>query len=72
MDEHGYLYDLLREAGLTDFQARTGEFLLVRPLKIILFLVVGWVVGRFASRAIHRFVRTLHARSLTRAGSIRA
>ncbi|MDQ3680674.1 MAG: mechanosensitive ion channel family protein [Actinomycetota bacterium] len=72
MDEHGYMYDLLRKVGLTDFQASTGEFLLVRPLKLALLVVAGLVLARIGSRATRRFVRTLHARSLLRTTSARA
>ncbi len=72
MDEHGYLYDLLRKVGLTDFQASTGEFLLVRPLKIALLVLAGFLLTRVAIRAVRRFVRTLHARSLARTTSPRA
>jgi small-conductance mechanosensitive channel len=72
VERHGYVYDLLREIGLTDFQARTTEFLLVRPGKILLFIVGGWVMGRLATRGIRRFVRTLQVRSLSRAASPRA
>lgn len=71
MDEHGYLFDLLRKLGLTDFQASSGEFLLVRPLKVAFLVVLGLVASRLASRAIRRFVRTLHARSILRSGSAR-
>ena len=72
MEEHGYLYDLLRRAGLSDFQASTAEFLLVRPLKIALMVAAGLVIGRLGARAARRFVRTLHSRSLLRSGSPRA
>ena len=72
MERHGYLYDLLRKMGLTDFQASTGEFLLVRPLKLAFLVVAGLVVARLATRAVRRFVRTLHARSLLRTASARA
>ena len=72
MEERGYLYDLLRELGLGDFGARTWEFLLVRPLKIALLVVAGIVLSRLAVRAVRRFVRTLHARSPVRTGSVRA
>jgi len=72
MDDHGYLYDLLRELGLSDFAAETGEFLLVRPFKIVLILVVAIVVARMAARAVRRFLRTAHARSPLRATSQRA
>ena len=72
MDEHGYLFDLLRKLGLTDFQARTGEFLLVRPLKIAVLVLAGFLLTRLATRAVRRFVRTLHARALPRTTSPRA
>jgi small-conductance mechanosensitive channel len=72
MEERGYLYELLRELGLGDFGARTWEFLLVRPLKIALLVVAGIVLSRLAVRAVRRFVRTLHARSPVRTGSVRA
>ena len=72
MDEHGYLYDLLRELGMGDFGARTWEFVLVRPLKIVLLVVAGVVVSRLANRAVRRFIRTLHARAPVRSGSVRA
>ena len=61
--EHGYVYELLRKLGLSDFQAETGEFLLVRPLKIVAILVAALILGRIASRGIRRFVRGLHRRS---------
>jgi small conductance mechanosensitive channel len=72
MDEHGYLYDLLRKMGLTDFQASTGEFLLVRPLKIAVLVLAGFLLARLATRMVRRFARTLHARSLARTTSPRA
>ena len=72
MDEHGYIYDLLRKWGMGDFGASTWEFLLVRPLKIALLLVAGLVVTRITTRAVRRFVRTLHARSPVRSGSVRS
>ena len=61
--EHGYVYELLRKLGLSEFQAETGEFLLVRPLKIVAILVAALIVGRAAGRAIRRGVRGLHRRS---------
>ncbi|MGQ0520136.1 MAG: mechanosensitive ion channel family protein [Actinomycetota bacterium] len=72
MDDHGYVYDLLRKAGMGDFGASTWEFLLVRPLKIALLLAGGMLVTRVATRAVRRFVRTLHGRAPVRAGSVRA
>ena len=71
MDDHGYVYDLLRKWGMGDFGASTWEFILVRPLKIVLLLVVGTVISRLAARAIRRFVRTIHARAPVASGSPR-
>lgn len=61
--EHGYLYELLRKLGLNDFWASTGEFVLVRPLKIVAIVVAATVLSRIGGRAIRRFVRDLHARA---------
>jgi small conductance mechanosensitive channel len=61
--EHGYIYDLLVKLGLSDFGARTGEFLLVRPLKVVLILVLALVLARLSGRAIKRFVRSVQSRS---------
>jgi small conductance mechanosensitive channel len=71
-DDHGYIYDLLIKLGLTDFGARTGEFLLVRPLTIVLILVTALVLARLAARAIRRFLRSVKSRSPMRAASLRA
>lgn len=69
--DHGYVYDLLRKWGMGDFGASTWEFLLVRPLKIALMIVVGSLVARFGARGVRRFVRGLHARAPVGAGSVR-
>ena len=60
---HGYVYDLLRKLGLSDFQASTGEFLLVKPLKIAAILVIAVLLGRLGSKAVRRFVLGIHRRS---------
>jgi small conductance mechanosensitive channel len=70
--DHGYIYELLRKLGLSTFQASTGEFLLVRPLKIVLILVLAMVLARVASRAIRRVVGAAQLRSPLRAASPRA
>src|SRR3954447_22908888 len=41
--DNGYLYDLLRKLGLTDFGARTGAFLLENPIRIGLTLLAAWI-----------------------------
>ncbi|MBA3653748.1 MAG: mechanosensitive ion channel family protein [Actinobacteria bacterium] len=71
-DNHGYLYDLLIKLGLSDFAARTLEFLLVKPLKIVLIMAVALIVGRLAARAARRFIRTGYHRSPMRPATPRA
>ncbi|HUQ39675.1 MAG TPA: mechanosensitive ion channel family protein [Acidimicrobiales bacterium] len=70
--EHGYLYDLLREMGLSQFAARSGEFLLVRPLKIVMVFAVAAVAARIGGRLARRFTRSVHRRSPLRPLSARA
>jgi small conductance mechanosensitive channel len=70
--EDGYIHDLLLKLGLSEFQARTGDFLLVRPLKILLIVLVAIVAARLAARAIRRALRTMQARSPIRVTSQRA
>lgn len=70
--EHGYLYELLRKIGLSEFQAGTFEFLLVRPLKIAAIAVAAIVLSRLGSRAIRRFLLGIHARAPRLAGSVRS
>src|SRR5438270_241007 len=43
--DHGYIYDLLRKLGLTDFGARTGQFLFVRPIRVALIVLGNDVSG---------------------------
>jgi len=72
MERNGYVYDLLRELGLTDFQARTGELVVVRPFRIVVIVVAAAVAARLAARAVRRSARSLQARSPLRPASARA
>ena len=72
MRDRGYLYELLREAGLSDFAARSLEFVLVRPLKIVLILLAAWILARLGARTVRRAIRSLHSRSPIRRSSLRA
>lgn len=67
-----YLYDLLRQWGLSDFGARTAEFWLERPLRVVIVTVVALVVARVGSRAMDRFVRSLGRRAPARANAARS
>ena len=39
-----------------EFLARTADFLLAKPLQILLILLGAWLVNRYLRRAIRRFV----------------
>jgi small conductance mechanosensitive channel len=67
-----YLYQLLRELGLTDFGARTVSFLLVHVLKIALIVVVAYIGARILTRLVRRSVHAFATRSPLTAGSARA
>ena len=68
----GYLYDLFREVGLSDFQSRTIEFIIVRPLKILLIILLAMLVARISARWVRRSVRGLQLRTPLLASSPRA
>ena len=70
--KHGYIYELLRKMGLSTFQASTGEFLLVRPLKILVIVLITVVAARLATRAMRRVISTAQRRSPLRSSSARA
>lgn len=69
---HGYLYQLLRKLGLSTFGASTGEFVLVKPIKMLVILGVALVIGRLGSKAIRHFIRGMHSRAPLRRLSARA
>lgn len=71
-DDNGYIFDLLEELGFSEFAARTGQFLLGRPLAIIVILVVAFAISRFASRVAHTWVDALVARSALPARAARS
>lgn len=68
----GYIHDLLRERGLSDLTARTIEFLLLRPLRILVIVVVAVLVARWGGRLLRRAVRSLGVRSPRRTSAPRA
>ena len=72
MPDHGYVYDALRKAGLSDFAASTAEFLLVRPFKILLIAVLALLLARIGGRALRRSVRAVRARAPMSTPSVRA
>src|SRR5688572_27634648 len=57
-NEH-WLYELLREVGLTD----RGATLLENPLKIVFIVLVAIVAARFGARLARRFVHSIGTQS---------
>ena len=67
----GYLYRLLKQIGATDFQARTGEFVLLGPIRILLIVLGALVFARLGSATLRRFVLALRLRAPMRVRSAR-
>lgn len=67
-----YLCELFTKFGLSEFQARTAQLLVRRPLAILLILVVALLVARLGSRVVRRSVSALVARSAPRGTGARA
>ena len=61
-----------RKLGLSDYGARTVQFIVVRPLKIVLILGGAVILGRLAARAIRRLLRGAQSRTPLKASSPRA
>ena len=59
----GYVYELFRKLGFSDFTAETAQFLLGRPLAMLLILVGAFLVSRAGSKLARRSVEALVARS---------
>ncbi len=68
----GYLFDLLRELGLSDFAARTADFLLVRPLRVLLIVLLAVLIGRIGARGLRRAIRSVRTRAPLSPTSVRA
>lgn len=71
-EPHGYVYELFIKMGFSTFQASTGEFILVRPLKIVLIVVLAGVISRIAARGLRRVIATAQSRSPLRMSSGRS
>jgi small conductance mechanosensitive channel len=58
-----YVYDLLRELGLSDLGARTVQVFVQRPAQILLILGAALLVSRLGVRVVRRSVQSVVARS---------
>jgi moderate conductance mechanosensitive channel len=61
-----YACELVDKIGLTGFPGRTVEFLLDRPLKILLIIVVAWVLARILARLVRRSFESVAGRTTLR------
>lgn len=68
----GYVYELLREFGVSPDTAERLETLVVRPLAIVLILLVALVVSRLTARWMRTSVEHLQLRTPLLAASPRA
>src|SRR4030081_3116090 len=71
-NDQGYIHDLLRQYGASEFVARTVQFIVVRPLEIILILVIAWLASRLGARGAKRLLRSLSNRTRLESLSPRA
>jgi small conductance mechanosensitive channel len=71
-NDTGYIHDLLRQYGASEFVARTVQFAVVRPLEILIILVVAWLLSRLGANVARRTLRSLSNRSRLEALSPRA
>ena len=62
-ETHGYVHQFVRKLGFSEFTAETAEFLLGRPLAIVLILLGAFLISRAASRLARTSVEALVARS---------
>jgi len=67
-----YACDLVNQFGLTGFWARTAQFLLDRPLKILFILLVAAVLSRLLGRLARRGVEAMAGITPVRRASPRA
>jgi len=67
-----YACELVRKLGLTGFWARTVQFLLDRPLKILFIVVVAAIIARLLARVARRTVEALAGAPAIRRTSGRA
>jgi small conductance mechanosensitive channel len=71
-NDTGYIHDLLRQYGASEFVARTVQFVVVRPLEILIILIVAWLISRLGAKVARRTLRSLSNRSRLEALSPRA
>ncbi len=70
--DHGWLYDLLRWAGVSDPTAAHWQQVIVRPATVLVIIVVAALIGWLGNRVIRRWVGAVASRAVARTDSPRA
>lgn len=65
----GSFYHLLVDLGVSPQTARTGQFLVLRPLEVVIILVVAYLAARLGARAVHKGLRRVAERAASRSGA---
>ena len=70
--DHGWLYDLLRWAGVSDPTAAHWQQVVIKPVTVVVIVVVSAVIGWLGNRIIRRWIGAVASRAVARAESPRA
>ena len=70
--DQGWLYDVLRWAGVSDPTAAHWQQVVIKPVTVVVIVVVAVVVGWLGSRVIRRWLGAAAHRALSRSDSPRA
>jgi small conductance mechanosensitive channel len=70
--DHGWLYDLLRWAGVSQPTAAHWQQVVIRPVTVLVIVVVAALIGWLGNRIIRRWVGAVANRAVARAESPRA
>jgi small conductance mechanosensitive channel len=70
--DQGWLYDVLRWAGVSDPTAAHWQQVVIKPLTVVLVLLGAIVIGRLGTRVIRRWIGAAAHKAVARADSPRA
>ena len=70
--DHGWLYDLLRWAGVSDPTAAHWQQVVIKPVTVVVVVVVAALIGWLGNRLIRRWIGAVANRAVARADSPRA
>jgi small conductance mechanosensitive channel len=70
--DQGWLYDILRWAGVSPTTAAHWQQVVIKPLTVVVVLLAAWVIGWLGNRVIRRWVGAAARKAVARAESPRA